>query len=100
MSNDLTTYLLLSAAGAVMVGITAPTMFKSSQAAAGTFQNQVRVLENGAGGGGGATSLGSGLLSGNFHFDLGESGLGVDVGTGRPNGITGNVTLTPGKSSR
>ena len=57
-SGDLTTYVLLTAAGAAMVAITVPSLFSSSQSAASTFQNQVNVLERGAGGtaagGGGA----------------------------------------------
>lgn len=54
-SSDLTVALLLTAAGAAMVGLTVPTMFKSSDTAARTFDRQVQILERGAGGGGGAT---------------------------------------------
>ena len=50
-SADLNTYLLLTAAGCVMVGLTAPHMFKSSETASSTFENQVKILQRGAGGG-------------------------------------------------
>jgi len=56
-SSDLTVTLLLTAAGAVMVGLTVPAMFKSSDTAARTFDHQVQILERGANGG----SLPSGM---------------------------------------
>ena len=50
-SADLNTYLLLTAAGCVMVGLTAPHLFKSSETASDTFENQVKILQRGASGG-------------------------------------------------
>lgn len=57
-SSDLTVALLLTAAGAAMVGMTAPTLFKSSDTAARTFDRQVQILERGAGGGSGGGAQG------------------------------------------
>lgn len=60
-SSDLTVALLLTAAGAAMVGLTVPSLYKSSDTAARTFDQQVQVLERGAGGrGGGVGGLGGG----------------------------------------
>ncbi|MBS2015307.1 MAG: hypothetical protein JST00_20640 [Deltaproteobacteria bacterium] len=50
-SSDLTVTLLLTAAGAAMVGLTVPAMFRSSDTAARTFDHQVQILERGAHGG-------------------------------------------------
>src|SRR5688572_17494642 len=67
-SSDLTVGLLLTAAGAAMVGMTVPTMFKSSDTASRTFERQVDILERGAGGGGGG---GGGSATGPSGFDVG-----------------------------
>ena len=50
-SSDMTVALLLTAAGAAMVGLTVPSLFRSSDTAARTFDHQVKVLERGATGG-------------------------------------------------
>ena len=68
-SSDLTVALLLTAAGAAMVGLTVPSLYKSSDTAARTFDQQVQVLERGAsgrggGGLGGAGGLGAGGVPG------------------------------------
>ena len=73
-SADLNTYLLLTAAGCVMVGITAPSMFKSSKTASDTFENQVQILQRGSSGG-----TGGGGGGGGGGFDLG--GITNLVGT-------------------
>lgn len=70
-SSDLNTYLLLTAAGCTMVGLTAPSLFNSSKTASNTFEKQVQILERGASSSGGGSALG-GTSSGGF--DLG--GLG------------------------
>jgi len=88
-SGDLTTYSLLTAAGAAMVAITVPSLFSSSNSAAQTFQNQVNVLERGAGGGGGAGGAagGAGGSSGGWQFNVGPSG----VSAAGPGGISASV---------
>lgn len=53
--GDLTTHLLITAAGCAMVGLCVPSLFNSSQRASNTFEKQVAVLENGASPGGGST---------------------------------------------
>lgn len=71
-SSDLTVTLLLTAAGAAMVGMTVPSLFKSSDTASRTFDRQVQILERGAGGaGGGAPHLGGASQP---AFDLGSPG--------------------------
>lgn len=62
-SSDLTVGLLMTAAGAAMVGMTVPSLFKSSDTAARTFDRQVKILERGTSGGTGAGGGGSGLTS-------------------------------------
>jgi len=86
-NSDLTTYMLLTAAGAAMVGLTLPSLFSSSDSAARTFKNQVNVLERGAnpgGGGGGADGAGSGS---GWTFSVGKDGANVSG----PGGISGSV---------
>lgn len=70
-SSDLNTYLLLTAAGCTMVGLTAPSLFNSSKTASNTFEKQVQILERGASSSGGGSALGGSSSGG---FDLG--GLG------------------------
>lgn len=71
-SSDLTVTLLLTAAGAAMVGMTVPSLFKSSDTASRTFDRQVQILERGAGGTG-ASAPGLGGAS-PPAFDLGSPG--------------------------
>ncbi|WP_394836796.1 hypothetical protein LVJ94_07795 [Pendulispora rubella] len=86
-NSDLTTYMLLTAAGAAMVGLTLPSLFSSSNSAAKTFQNQVNVLERGANPGG-AGGIGSGIGSGSgWTFNVGKDGVSVSG----PGGISGSV---------
>ncbi|WP_394847131.1 hypothetical protein LZC95_06635 [Pendulispora brunnea] len=86
-NSDLTTYMLLTAAGAAMVGLTLPSLFSSSNSAARTFQNQVNVLERGASTGS-AGGIGSGLGSGSgWTFNVGKDGVSVSG----PGGINGSV---------
>jgi len=76
-NSDLTTYMLLTAAGAAMVGLTLPSLFSSSNSAAKTFQNQVNVLERGANPGG-MGGIGSGMGSGSgWTFNVGKDGVSV-----------------------
>ncbi len=96
-SGDMTTYLLLTAAGAAMVAMTVPSLFSSSQSAASTFQNQVNVLERGAGGtaAGGGAAGGSTGGAGGWQFSVGPSGVtasgpGGSVSAGA-NGVSGTV---------
>ena len=63
-SSDLTVALLLTAAGAAMVGLTVPSLYKSSDTAARTFDQQVQVLERGASGRGAGGLGGAGGLAG------------------------------------
>jgi hypothetical protein len=98
-SADLNTYLLLTAAGCTMVGLTAPHLFKSSKTASDTFEKQVEILERGAGGGGGSGSgFGGGGLGGG-GWDLsgmgGLSQLAGSMGGGGGGSLTnggGNLT--------
>jgi hypothetical protein len=78
-SGDVTTYVLLTAAGAAMVALTVPSLFSSSQSAASTFQNQVNVLERGAGGTGGASGSSGGSAGGNSGWTLNVSANGVSA---------------------
>ena len=48
-SSDLTVALLLTASGAVMVGLAVPTLLKASDTAGRTFDRQVQILERGVG---------------------------------------------------
>ena len=97
-SGDLTTYVLLTAAGAAMVAITVPSLFSSSQSAASTFQNQVNVLERGAGGtaaGGGGAGGAAGGGGAGWQFNVGPNGVsasgpGGSVSAGT-NGVSGTV---------
>jgi hypothetical protein len=78
-SADLNTYLLLTAAGCTMVGLTAPHLFKSSKTASDTFEKQVEILQRGAGGG---ASGGSGAGAGGGDWNLGgQGGLGQLAGS-------------------
>jgi hypothetical protein len=89
-SADLNTYLLLTAAGCTMVGLTAPHLFKSSKTASNTFEKQVEILQRGASGG--ATG---GAASGGGDWNLGDqSGLGQFPGSLRAGGVqlTGSAT--------
>ena len=77
-SADLNTYLLLTAAGCTMVGLTAPHLFKSSKTASDTFEKQVEILQRGSSGGAG----GAGGASGGGGWDLGGmGGLGQLAGS-------------------
>ena len=94
-SGDITTYVLLTAAGAAMVAITLPSLFASSQGAANTFQNQVNVLERGAGGTGGAAGGGAAGGAG-WTLNVGANGVSasgpggsVSVSTSGVSGATG-----------
>lgn len=88
--GDLMTSLLLTAAGAVMVGVTVPSLFESSDAAARTFQRQVGVLERGASGSGQGGIGGSG-----WDISIGSGGISISGGNG---GIGGNINI--GSSGR
>ena len=80
-SADLNTYLLLTAAGCTMVGLTAPHLFKSSKTASDTFEKQVEILQRGAGGGaGGAGGAGGGAGGGDWNLG-GQGGLGQLAGS-------------------
>lgn len=83
--GDLMTSLLLTAAGAVMVGITVPSLFESSDSAARTFRGQVDVLEKGASPSGGGAGGGSG-----WDISIGPNGVSVSGGNG---GIRGSVNI-------
>jgi hypothetical protein len=87
--GDLMTSLLLTAAGAVMVSITLPSLLESSDSASRTFRAQVNVLERGATPTqGGGSSGGSG-----WNIDIGKGGVSVSGGAG---GVSGNVTIGKG----
>ena len=80
-SADLNTYLLLTAAGCTMVGLTAPHLFKSSKTASDTFEKQVEILQRGSSGGaGGASGAGGGSSSGGWDLG-GMGGLGQFAGS-------------------
>jgi hypothetical protein len=79
-SADLNTYLLLTAAGCTMVGLTAPHLFKSSKTASDTFEKQVEILQRGAGGGAGGASGGAGASGGDWSLG-GQGGLGQLAGS-------------------
>ncbi|WP_394822988.1 hypothetical protein [Pendulispora albinea] len=85
-NSDLTTYMLLTAAGAAMVGLTVPSLFQSSDSAARTFKNQVDVLEKGANGG---SSGGSGAGGGGSGWTVNVGKDGVNVSG--PGGVSGSV---------
>jgi len=86
-SADLNTYLLLTAAGCVMVGLTAPSLFKSSKTASDTFEKQVEILQRGSsggtggGGGGGGSSWGGGFNIGGVNVSVGSGGVSVSGGS-------------------
>jgi hypothetical protein len=80
-SADLNTYLLLTAAGCTMVGLTAPHLFKSSKTASDTFEKQVEILQRGAGGGAGGASGGAGGAGGGDWNLGGQGGLGQLAGS-------------------
>jgi hypothetical protein len=86
--GDLMTSLLLTAAGAVMVAITVPSLFESSDSAARTFRAQVSVLERGAT----PTFAGSAGGSG-WNISVGSGGVSVAGGNGK---VQGNVTVGSG----
>lgn len=105
-SSDLTVTLLLTAAGAAMVGLTVPAMFRSSDTAARTFDHQVQILERGANGGApiGGISPGSGIpgFPGSIPGSIpGGAAPGFDLGLpgtkgGAPTPLTpGGGPLTP-----
>ncbi len=80
-SADLNTYLLLTAAGCTMVGLTAPHLFKSSKTASDTFEKQVEILQRGAGGGvSGGSGAGAGGGGGDWNLG-GQGGLGQLAGS-------------------
>ncbi len=94
-SGDLTVTLLMTAAGAAMVGMTVPTLFKSSDTAAKTFDKQVKILERGAGGGGTGGSSLSGIAGG-LTTGVGQ---GFELGGGKSiSGPSGNVGLSQGST--
>ena len=81
-SADLNTYLLLTAAGCTMVGLTAPHLFKSSKTASDTFEKQVEILQRGSSGGAGGAGGAGGGASGGGGWDLGGmGGLGQLAGS-------------------
>ena len=82
-SGDLNTYLLLTAAGCTMVGLTAPHLFKSSKTASDTFEKQVEILQRGSSGG---VSSAAGPSGGDWKLGD-QSGLGPLPGSLRP-GVT------------
>ena len=90
-SGDLNTYLLLTAAGCTMVGLTAPHLFKSSKTASDTFEKQVEILQRGSSSG----ATGAAGPSGG-DWNLGDqSGLAQLPGSLRP-GVTQLATGTGG----
>jgi len=78
-SADLNTYLLLTAAGCTMVGLTAPHLFKSSKTASDTFEKQVEILQRGSSGGAGGAS--GGAASGGDWNLGGQGGLSQLAGS-------------------
>lgn len=106
-SSDLNTYLLLTAAGCTMVGLTAPSLFNSSKTASNTFEKQVQILERGASSGGGSSALG-GASSGGFDLgglgklasSLGGSGSGSSLTSGGGSMVsTSGGTISGGGST-
>lgn len=94
-SSDLTVTLLLTAAGAVMVGLTVPAMFKSSDTAARTFDHQVQILERGAKGGSMPSGMGGMGGMGGLPSIPGMGGLptsGFDLGL--PGGGSAPLPMT------
>ena len=87
-SGDLTVSLLLTAAGAVMVGLTVPALFRSSQAASRTFDNQVKVLERGRG-----TSSSGGSQS-PWEISFGPDGVKASGPVG--GGVMGSLSVGKG----
>jgi len=109
-SSDLNTYLLLTAAGCAMVGLTAPHLFNSSKTASDTFEKQVQVLQQGASpGAGGASGAGSsggwnigdlgGLSSFANQLGLGNSGTTVSTGASTTTGQGTTVSTGAGTIS-
>ena len=90
--GDLMTSLLLTAAGAVMVGVTVPSLFESSESAARTFQKQVDVLERGASPRGGGGGIGIGI--GGWDINIGSGGISVSGRGG--SGFGGSVSVGSG----
>ena len=94
-SSDLNTYLLLTAAGCCMVGLTAPHLYNSSKTASNTFEKQVEVLQSGA-------SPGAGGTSGGWNIgDLGGLGqLAGQLGAGNSGTqITSGASTTSGQGT-
>jgi len=98
-SSDLTTYLLLTAAGCTMIGLTAPHLFNSSRKASNTFEHQVDVLERGS------SPNGSGPIgAGDWSISVGPNGVQGTAGglsatvdpTGSisASGTSGSVTVS------
>ncbi len=88
-SSDLTVYMLLTAAGAAMVSLTLPQLWKSSDSAANTFRKQVVVLENGASPSGGGTGSGGGSDWVNDAMDHMQGAVGQSGGGG--SGVSGGT---------
>ncbi len=85
-SSDLTVNLLLTAAGAAMVGITLPVLFKSSESASRTFDGQVKVLERGSSSANGASGGGQSP----WELSFGPDGLKA---SGPVGGVSGSVSI-------
>jgi hypothetical protein len=108
-SADLNTYLLLTAAGCTMVGLTAPHLFKSSKTASDTFEKQVEVLQRGSSPGGGGGGFGGGGAGGGWNIGslggLGQmagnmtSGQGQISSSGNHLSNTGAVTASAGNGT-
>jgi len=99
-SSDLNTYLLLTAAGCCMVGLTAPHLYNSSKTASNTFEKQVEVLQSGASPGAGGTS--GAASSGGWNIgDLGGLGqLAGQLGAGNSGTqITSGASTTSGQGT-
>lgn len=103
-NSDLSVYLLLTAAGCVMVGLTAPHLYNASKTASNTFERQVEVLERGAspGGSGGLGSMGGASGgAGGWNLSVGPggvtaSGFGASVSAG---GGGASVSVAQGGAS-
>jgi hypothetical protein len=91
-SADLNTYLLLTAAGCTMVGLTAPHLFKSSKTASDTFEKQVEILQRGSSGGVGGAGGGGGAAGGGDWNLGGQAGLGQLAGQLGGGGGGGQLT--------